>query len=156
MMDFPDLFGAAMNALMARGFDFPRRARQMLAEVLGPGSSETMEFLMGPDAIKNPRLFALRGSRFFGNGCLIVCKLIAAAAIEEVGGSRDIEAVRDYELESARFLNVAQVVDGGRQALLHDARVPDEMQQYRESTICPSCGASVRGRGRCQHCGIRL
>lgn len=130
--EFEDLFGAAVRALEDRGLDFPNHARQTLLEALGEASAETLFVLLGSDAFHDPRLFAEQVCGLLGAGSRVVCKLVVTNAVQEIKGGGLLQAVKEFESNSTRFGAIPETEEKEKPILLHDHRIPDELEEYRE------------------------
>ncbi len=131
--EYDSLFSFAMNELIAKGLDFKALVRQTLNEILGEIPFETLFIILGEERSRRPTLFVEAMHGYLGKSAPTVCNLIATRGAEMVPAGRLIPEVAAFEAVKRRFES-SEVSESKRrkEALLHDHRIPDELEEYRD------------------------
>ena len=119
MEDYERDFVLKMRGLVREGPDFAALVKDTLLETTGEAGSSVLLSVMDKAALEQPARFARELSKLLGTGAASVLKIVAIRA----SGSRESPTERS---------------PGGtpgiavRQWYLHDQRMKDELDEYRE------------------------
>lgn len=125
MEDYERSFIANMKELQKEGRDFSKLVRITLVDVMGEGPSSVLLSRLSGAVLPQPFLFARYMTRTFGAGAVSIFKAIESRAAT---GFEVIDILAGLGEPSPDERSVA----GIKQTYLHDHRIKDELDEYRE------------------------
>jgi hypothetical protein len=131
MENYQRSFIVNMKMLLNSGEDFNRIVRATLFDVLGEGPSSIL--LSGPNsaALATPSRFAEQMSKVFGPGAVSLFKAIEARAARGLENPES-EGFTELMFKFSGGADERLGTDGVRLRPLHDMRIKDELEDYRE------------------------
>ena len=134
MEDYEQDFVLRMKGLVHAGPDFANLVKDALLETMGEAGSSVLLVGMDKATLEQPARFARELMRFFGAGSASVLKVVVtrASGSRRTAVERSSSGTLGVVLDEGEGPEARLGVGPIRQAYLHDHRMKDELDEYRE------------------------